>query len=47
MARSCVLRFGELPAIDPGNGVVSKLLVHDGLGSPHLTTGITTFAPRG
>jgi hypothetical protein len=41
----CVLRFDELDVLDPGTGVVSRLLVHDGIGSEHLTSGITTFAP--
>lgn len=45
MVGPVVLRFDELEVLDPGTGVVSRLLVHDGLGSEHLTTGITTFAP--
>ena len=43
--RPIVLRFDELEVLDPGTGVVSRLLVHNGLGSERLTTGITTFAP--
>jgi putative monooxygenase len=43
--QACVLRFDELDVLDPGTGVVSRLLVHDGIGSEHLTSGITTFAP--
>lgn len=45
MERGRVVRFDELDRLDHGTGVSSRLLVHDGIGSDDLTTGISTFAP--
>ncbi|MBX6771737.1 MAG: cupin domain-containing protein [Chloroflexi bacterium] len=45
MAESRILRFRELPEIDRGTGVRTRLLVSRQLGAEGLTTGITHFAP--
>lgn len=45
MAESHVLRYHELPEIDRGTGVKTRLLVSRRLGSENLTSGITTFEP--
>lgn len=45
MADYAILKFDELTPVDRGTGVVTRLIVHKGLGSEHLTNGITRFDP--
>ena len=45
MAGPQILTFDELPTVDRGTGVTTKLIVHRAIGSENLTNGITTFAP--
>ncbi|TAK23336.1 MAG: cupin domain-containing protein [Chloroflexota bacterium] len=40
-----VLHFDDLAVVDRGTGVKTRLLVHKGLGSEHLTSGFTRFDP--
>lgn len=40
-----ILRYAELGEIDRGTGVKTRLLVHKGIGSEHLTSGFTRFDP--
>ena len=40
-----ILRFDQLEVVDRGTGVKTRLLVHKGLGSEHLTSGFTSFDP--
>jgi len=40
-----ILRFDQLEVVDRGTGVKTRLLVHKGLGSEHLTSGFTRFDP--
>jgi quercetin dioxygenase-like cupin family protein len=43
MADAHILRIDSLPVFDRGNGIRTLPLVTKGLGSKHLTTGITRF----
>lgn len=45
MADAHVLHYRELPEIDRGTGVKTRLLVSRRLGAENLTSGITTFQP--
>lgn len=45
MAEAQILRYRELPVVDRGTGVKTRLLVSRRLGAEGLTTGITTFEP--
>lgn len=45
MPESHIIRFDQLPVVDRGTGVTTKLLVSRALGSDNLTNGITTFKP--
>jgi quercetin dioxygenase-like cupin family protein len=40
-----ILKFDQLEVVDRGTGVRTRLLVHKGLGSEHLTSGFTRFEP--
>jgi quercetin dioxygenase-like cupin family protein len=40
-----ILTYDRLAEIDRGTGVKTRLLVHRGLGSEHLTNGVTRFEP--
>jgi quercetin dioxygenase-like cupin family protein len=40
-----ILKFDELEVVDRGTGVRTRLLVHKGLPSEHLTSGFTRFDP--
>ncbi len=40
-----ILKFDQLEVVDRGTGVKTRLLVHKGLGSEHLTSGFTRFDP--
>ena len=40
-----VIEYAKLDVVDRGTGVKTRLLVHKGLGSEHLTNGITRFDP--
>ena len=40
-----ILEFDKLGEVDRGTGVKTKLLAHKGIGSQHLTNGITRFEP--
>jgi putative monooxygenase len=40
-----ILEYGKLNEVDRGTGVKTKLLAHKGMGSEHLTNGITRFEP--
>jgi len=40
-----ILEFEKLPEVDRGTGVKTRLLAHRGLGSEHITNGITRFEP--
>jgi quercetin dioxygenase-like cupin family protein len=40
-----ILKFDQLEVVDRGTGVKTRLLVHKGLGSEHLTSGFTRFEP--
>jgi len=40
-----ILSYERLGEIDRGTGVKTRLLVHKGLGSQHLTNGVTRFEP--
>ncbi|MBM4418606.1 MAG: cupin domain-containing protein [Chloroflexi bacterium] len=44
-AEAKVLTFADLPVVDRGTGVTTRLLVHRGLGSESLTNGFTRFEP--
>ncbi|HVC32909.1 MAG TPA: cupin domain-containing protein [Chloroflexota bacterium] len=45
MAESHMLRYRDLPEIDRGTGVTTRLLVSRRLGAEGLTSGITSFQP--
>lgn len=45
MSNYHILTYEDLPVRDRGTGVKTKLLVHRGLGSENLTSGITHFQP--
>ena len=40
-----ILEYAKLPEVDRGTGVKTRLLAHKGIGSEHLTNGITRFEP--
>ena len=40
-----ILEFDKLGEVDRGTGVKTKLLAHKGIGSEHITNGITRFEP--
>jgi quercetin dioxygenase-like cupin family protein len=44
-AKYQILSFDRVGEIDRGTGVKTRLLVHKGLGSQHLTNGLTRFEP--
>ena len=44
-AKYHIISYDQLAEIDRGTGVKTRLLVHKGLGSQHLTSGVTRFEP--
>jgi quercetin dioxygenase-like cupin family protein len=44
-AKYHILTYERLGEIDRGTGVKTRLLVHKGLGSQHITNGVTRFEP--
>jgi putative monooxygenase len=46
MAEVHVLRYNELPVVDRGTGIKTRVLVSKYLGSEHLTSGTTFFPPH-
>ena len=40
-----IIEYATLPVVDRGTGVTTRTLVHKGIGSEHLTNGITRFDP--
>jgi quercetin dioxygenase-like cupin family protein len=40
-----VVRFGEAPKVDRGNGIFATPLVNSSIGSEHMTSGTTSFEP--
>lgn len=46
MAEVHILRYNELPVVDRGTGIKTRVLVSKYIGSEHLTSGTTVFPPN-